>query len=109
MNDRPIIALVGSLDTKGEEYAFARDAIREDGADAILIDVGVLGEPSVRPISPPRRSRRRLERTRVTPLTLPRGEPRCGHGRWCGRHCRSFATSDRCGASSPSVDRMPHM
>ena len=49
MNDRPIVALVGSLDTKGEEYAFARDAIREHKADAVLIDVGVLGEPTVRP------------------------------------------------------------
>ena len=43
----PIVALVGTLDTKGHEYAFLRDRLREQGADALLVDAGVLGEPQV--------------------------------------------------------------
>ena len=41
------IALVGTLDTKGQEYAFVRERIRSMGADALLIDAGTLGEPLV--------------------------------------------------------------
>ena len=45
----PVVALVGTLDTKGEEYAYLRDRIREAGASALLIDAGVLGRPGVTP------------------------------------------------------------
>jgi len=45
----PVIALVGTLDTKGDEYAYLRDRIREAGASALLIDAGVLGRPGVTP------------------------------------------------------------
>ncbi|MGN6483472.1 MAG: Tm-1-like ATP-binding domain-containing protein [Thermomicrobiales bacterium] len=41
------IALVGTLDTKGHEYGFVRDRIRDQGADALLIDTGTLGAPHV--------------------------------------------------------------
>ena len=41
------IALVGTLDTKGHEYGFVRDRIRDQGADALLIDTGTLGTPLV--------------------------------------------------------------
>lgn len=41
------IALVGTLDTKGHEYAFVRNCIRAQGADTLLIDTGTLGEPLV--------------------------------------------------------------
>jgi uncharacterized protein (UPF0261 family) len=41
----PTIVLVGTLDTKGDEYAFLRDRIRELGAQTVVVDVGVLGEP----------------------------------------------------------------
>nr|MDQ2897652.1 Tm-1-like ATP-binding domain-containing protein [Actinomycetota bacterium] len=44
---RPSIVLVGTLDTKGHEYAFLRERINDAGADAILVDAGVLGEPQV--------------------------------------------------------------
>jgi uncharacterized protein (UPF0261 family) len=37
----PTIALVGTLDTKGREYAFLRDRLREAGVDALVIDAGV--------------------------------------------------------------------
>jgi uncharacterized protein (UPF0261 family) len=44
----PTVALIGTLDTKGAEYEYFRDRVREHGADVLLVDVGVLGEPSVR-------------------------------------------------------------
>jgi uncharacterized protein (UPF0261 family) len=43
------VVLVGTLDTKGLEYAFLRDRIREAGAEVLLVDAGVLGEPLVTP------------------------------------------------------------
>lgn len=39
------ILLVGTLDTKGHEYAYVRDLIEERGHSTILVDVGVLGDP----------------------------------------------------------------
>ena len=49
MTQAPTIALVGTLDTKGAEYDFLRRIIEESGGEAILIDVGVLGQPSAVP------------------------------------------------------------
>jgi uncharacterized protein (UPF0261 family) len=43
----PTVVLVGTLDTKGHEYAFLADRVREAGAEALLVDAGVLGEPLV--------------------------------------------------------------
>jgi len=43
------VVLLGTLDTKGLEYGFLRDRIREAGCDVLLIDAGVVGEPSVAP------------------------------------------------------------
>jgi uncharacterized protein (UPF0261 family) len=43
------VVLAGTLDTKGIEYAYVRDRLRERGVNVILIDVGVLGEPLVAP------------------------------------------------------------
>jgi len=42
----PWIALIGTLDTKGEEIAYTRDRLRALGARPIVIDTGILGEPS---------------------------------------------------------------
>ncbi|MFL5860486.1 MAG: Tm-1-like ATP-binding domain-containing protein [Solirubrobacteraceae bacterium] len=39
------VVLVGTLDTKGREYAYLRAAIEAAGAATILVDTGVLGEP----------------------------------------------------------------
>jgi uncharacterized protein (UPF0261 family) len=39
------VVLVGTLDTKGTEYGFLRDRLRELGVDVLLVDCGVLGEP----------------------------------------------------------------
>ena len=46
---RPTVVLVGTLDTKGHEYAFLRDRIREQGVEVLLIDAGILGEPLAGP------------------------------------------------------------
>ena len=43
------VVAVGTLDTKGAEYAFLRDRLREHGVDVILVDAGVLGEPTTVP------------------------------------------------------------
>lgn len=43
------IALLGSLDTKGTEYAFVRECIRSRGLETLVVDVGVLGPPALEP------------------------------------------------------------
>ena len=43
------VVLVGTLDTKGLEYAFLRNRIRERGAEVLLVDGGILGDPLVEP------------------------------------------------------------
>lgn len=43
------VALVGTLDTKGQEYAFVKECIKETGVDVIVIDTGILGEPPFKP------------------------------------------------------------
>ena len=45
----PTVVLVGTLDTKGHEYAYLRDRIRERGVDVLLVDAGILGEPLAEP------------------------------------------------------------
>jgi uncharacterized protein (UPF0261 family) len=39
------IALIGTFDTKGDEFFFLRDRIENAGLRTIMIDVGVLGRP----------------------------------------------------------------
>jgi len=43
------VALIGTLDTKGREYAFVKARLLEAGVTPIVIDFGVLGEPSIEP------------------------------------------------------------
>jgi uncharacterized protein (UPF0261 family) len=43
------VVLAGTLDTKGIEYAYVRDRLRERGVGVILIDTGILGEPLTAP------------------------------------------------------------
>ncbi|HEY8465612.1 MAG TPA: Tm-1-like ATP-binding domain-containing protein [Solirubrobacterales bacterium] len=45
----PTVLLIGTLDTKGEEYAYLRDRLREAGVDVLLADVGTREPPSVEP------------------------------------------------------------
>jgi len=39
------IALIGTFDTKGEEFSFLRERIESAGLRTLMIDVGVLGSP----------------------------------------------------------------
>jgi uncharacterized protein (UPF0261 family) len=41
------IALIGTLDTKGNEYKYVQRCIEERGCKTLLIDVGILGEPAI--------------------------------------------------------------
>ncbi|MBI3957165.1 MAG: Tm-1-like ATP-binding domain-containing protein [Chloroflexi bacterium] len=43
------IALIGALDTKGEDFAFAQAEIERHGLAALVIDTGVMGEPAFAP------------------------------------------------------------
>lgn len=43
------IAVLGTLDTKGEEHAYVADLIRARGHNTLLIDVGCLTPPVVKP------------------------------------------------------------
>jgi uncharacterized protein (UPF0261 family) len=43
------VVLVGTLDTKGKEYDYLRERLREAGVEVILVDAGVLGEPLATP------------------------------------------------------------
>ena len=43
------VLLIGTLDTKGDEYAFVRRLIAERGFSVLVIDIGVLGDPPFKP------------------------------------------------------------
>lgn len=40
------VLLIGTLDTKGEELAYVRDLIRDRGLGTLVIDAGVIGDPT---------------------------------------------------------------
>jgi uncharacterized protein (UPF0261 family) len=48
MSDRTVV-LVGTLDTKGTEYAYLRDRLRAHGVGTLLVDVGTLEPPLTEP------------------------------------------------------------
>ena len=43
-----VIAVLATLDTKGQEAQFLREQLKELGSKAVLIDMGVLGEPAIK-------------------------------------------------------------
>jgi uncharacterized protein (UPF0261 family) len=43
------VVLVGTLDTKGTEFRFVRDLILQQGLETIVVDFGVMGDPSFKP------------------------------------------------------------
>jgi len=43
------VVLVGTLDTKAEEFGFARDVIAAQGVDVHVVDTGVMGDPGFEP------------------------------------------------------------
>jgi uncharacterized protein (UPF0261 family) len=42
----PAVALIGTLDTKGDEIAYVRDRLASLGVAAVVIDSGILGQPA---------------------------------------------------------------
>src|SRR3954467_6202027 len=52
MSRNPVVCLAGTLDTKGTEYAYVKDALIEAGVDVLVVDCGVLGEPYFAPDIP---------------------------------------------------------
>lgn len=42
-----IAVLIGTLDTKGREYEFVRGELESAGVAVLVVDVGVLGDPSI--------------------------------------------------------------
>lgn len=49
LDSRGPIALIGTLDTKGEEVVFLRQTLYALGCDVLVIDIGVQGEPTFPP------------------------------------------------------------
>ena len=45
----PTIAILGTMDTKGEEHAFVAREIQKRGHQVLVVDVGVLSEPKLKP------------------------------------------------------------
>ena len=43
------IAVLGTMDTKGEEHAFVADQIRQRGHNVLVIDTGTLEPPKLKP------------------------------------------------------------
>ncbi|MCW2890474.1 MAG: hypothetical protein QOE54_2807 [Streptosporangiaceae bacterium] len=81
----PSVLLIGTLDTKGGEYAFVRDRLHQSGVDTLVLDAGVLGSFSGWPISTTTRS------------------PVRGAAPWprCARHTTAGTRSPRWRAARP--------
>ncbi len=45
----PPVVLVGTLDTKGVEYAFLRDRLREHGVEVLVVDAGIREPVGIEP------------------------------------------------------------
>ncbi len=43
------VVIAGSLDTKGEEFAFVKELIEKQGLQTLVVDFGVMGEPYFKP------------------------------------------------------------
>jgi len=46
------IAVIGALDTKGQEFAFVKEEVERRGHHALVIDIGVVGDPGFKPDIP---------------------------------------------------------
>ncbi|MCP4383849.1 MAG: UPF0261 family protein, partial [Hyphomicrobiales bacterium] len=44
-----VVAILGTLDSKGEEYGFLKNQIESHGVATLVIDAGVLGSPAFTP------------------------------------------------------------
>jgi len=43
------VVIIGALDTKGHEFAFIKDLVEKEGLKTLVVDFGVMGEPSLKP------------------------------------------------------------
>lgn len=43
-----IVVLLGTLDTKGLEYAWLRERLLRHGVEVVVVDAGIAGEPRLR-------------------------------------------------------------
>lgn len=43
------VVIVGALDTKGAEFAFVKKLIEKEGLNTLVVDFGVMGEPTLQP------------------------------------------------------------
>jgi len=43
------VVILGSMDTKGEEFAYVKRLIEGHGINTLVVDSGVLGEPKLKP------------------------------------------------------------
>ena len=48
MNNKTVV-VIATLDTKGEEAAFVKQQISALGGHALLLDIGLIGEPGAAP------------------------------------------------------------
>jgi uncharacterized protein (UPF0261 family) len=46
------VVIIGSLDTKGQEFAFIKELIEKEGLKTLVVDFGVMGEPAFQPDIP---------------------------------------------------------
>ena len=46
---RRTVGIIGTLDTKGADFAFLRDEILKGGCDVLVIDTAIVGEPAFEP------------------------------------------------------------
>jgi len=46
-----IVAVIGTLDTKGDEFLFVKKEIEKRGHRALVINVGIVEDPGFEPIS----------------------------------------------------------
>ncbi|MCP3820615.1 Tm-1-like ATP-binding domain-containing protein [Streptomyces sp. A3M-1-3] len=65
-----IVALVGTLDTKGVEYGWLRERLLRSGVEVVVVDAGVIGEPRIRADIP----RAEVARAAGADLTRLRGD-----------------------------------
>ena len=47
----PVVVLVGTLDTKGDESRYVRDRVRGAGCDTLVVDIGIRSSGSWADIS----------------------------------------------------------
>ena len=95
------VVLLGTLDTKGKEYGYLRDRLREQGVDVLLVDAGVF-EPQIAADVTQDGGRGRGRR-RLAALAR-RGD----RGAAVEAMCRGAASSSRAAARGGAARRDPH-